>query len=106
MTRIDTIPVLSSAVAGIGHDSETNTLAVMMPNGRIYHYEGVTASEHDALMSAESIGKHFGQHIRGKYTSRRMTAQCPSCKSEGWAGDTCGDCGTAQYSVVTSGAKK
>jgi hypothetical protein len=61
MTRT---PVSSSNVASVGHDPETNTLQVEYRNGRVYDYAGVSAEEHDQLISAESIGRHLHERIR------------------------------------------
>lgn len=71
-------PVKSSQIASIGYDAATQTLAVEFWNkdgaphggdvpGAVYHYEGVPAEAHAALIAAESVGKHFGAHIRGKF---------------------------------------
>lgn len=99
--RIDMTPVLSSAVAAVGYDAATKTMAVQMHGrGQTYHYGEVAPEEHEELMRAESVGRHLGLFIRGKKTVKRMTAQCPECKSEGWAGETCGDCGTAKHGEV------
>ena len=62
MTRI---PVASSSISEVGHDSTTNTLEVKFANGGIYRYDGVTADHYDALLKAPSLGRHFQQHIRG-----------------------------------------
>lgn len=60
------VPVTSNQVKAIGYDPETQTLAVTFTRGTgaVYHYPGVTPEQHDAFMQAESIGKHFGQHIK------------------------------------------
>lgn len=59
-------PVQSSQVKAVGHDPATNTLAVQFMHGagHIYHYPNVTAEAHKAFVESESIGKHFGQHIK------------------------------------------
>lgn len=60
--------VKSSQIAAIGHDPATNTLAIRFNGGqKLYHYEGFTAEDFAKFKSAESIGKHFGAHIRGKF---------------------------------------
>lgn len=58
--------VKSSQVKSIGHDPATNTLAVQFTRGAgaIYHYPNVTAKQFDEFKSAESIGTHFGKHIK------------------------------------------
>lgn len=63
---INLTPVKSSQVKAIGHDPATNTLAVQFAHGagHLYHYPNVTADMHKAFVESESIGKHFGQHIK------------------------------------------
>lgn len=63
---IELKPVDSSQVAAIGHCPLTNTLAVTFTRGTgaVYHYPNVTAEQHAAFIDAESIGTHFGQHIK------------------------------------------
>lgn len=62
MTRA---PVASSSIKSVGHDGET--LEVEFHSGKVYRYAGVSRAAHDALLGAPSIGKHFGQHVRGKF---------------------------------------
>lgn len=62
--------VESSAIASIGHDGDT--LEVEMKTGNVYRYSGVTREHYDALLGADSVGKHFGQHIRGKFDHTRV----------------------------------
>ena len=58
-------PVESSQVQAVGYDPLTNTLAVKFKRGdAAYHYPGVTPEQHQAFLKAESIGRHFDQHIR------------------------------------------
>jgi KTSC domain len=40
--------------------------------GQVYQYEGVPAAEYEALMKAESIGKHFSANIRTAYTGKKI----------------------------------
>lgn len=39
-------PVKSSAIASIGHDPASNTMAVQFHNGGLHHYPGVTVASH------------------------------------------------------------
>ena len=63
-------PVKSSQIAAIGHHPETNTLIVQFPArkdgsaGSVYHYENFDAAAFEAFKNAESIGSHFGKHIK------------------------------------------
>lgn len=67
--HISLSPVESSQIHSIGHDPETNTLAIQFKSksgpGSIYHYPNITQAQFEALRSAESVGKHFGAHIKG-----------------------------------------
>jgi hypothetical protein len=69
---IKMIPVISSQIEAIGHDPETNTLAIQFPSkdstkpGNLYHYENFTAEHFEAFINAESIGSHFIKQIKPK----------------------------------------
>jgi hypothetical protein len=61
-------PVKSSQIAAIGYDAENKTLAIRFNGGKkLYHYAGVSQEVFDKFSAAESVGKHFGAHIRGKF---------------------------------------
>lgn len=70
MTKtIDMQTVESKQIHAIGHDAESNTLAIRFKNWKgevtsLYHYENFTAEEFQAFKSAESIGRHFGAFIK------------------------------------------
>ena len=68
LKAIDLQPVESSQIAAIGHCAETNTLAIQFKKkdgpGSVYHYANFTADDFAAFKGAESIGSHFGQHIK------------------------------------------
>ena len=57
----------SSTIAAIGYDRDNHLLAVQFKSGGTYHYLGVPPGAHTALVAAESVGKHFHAHIKGKY---------------------------------------
>ena len=71
MTKtIDMQTVDSSQIHSIGHDATTNTLAIRFRDRTdlgptsLYHYSNFTADDFDAFKNAESIGSHFGKHIK------------------------------------------
>lgn len=68
-------PVKSSQIVSIGHDPATKTLEIEFPRQSVYQYAGVSTEQAKALMDAESIGKHFGAHIKGKFEYQRMPAE-------------------------------
>lgn len=87
--RIELFDVQSSQIHSIGHDAESSTLAIrffrgygreQMP-GALYHYQNFKAEEFEAFRSAESLGKHFGQHIKpfaDKYPYEKIVEDEPS----------------------------
>lgn len=65
-------PVKSSHIKEIGHDPVTNTLHMRFTDGGLYHFAGVSAEKHAALMAADSIGSHFAKHIKGKHEHTKI----------------------------------
>lgn len=61
-------PVESSQIHAIGHNPETNTLAIHFKSksgpGSIYHYRNFTVGMFEQFKSAESKGSHFGKFIK------------------------------------------
>lgn len=64
--------VKSSNIAEIGHDADSQTLAVKFSNGTTYHYSGVSAKDFAHLREAKSIGAHFSSAIRAKFKGMRQ----------------------------------
>lgn len=65
-------PVNSSSISHIGYDPKSKQLTVRFHNGSDYTYSGVSAEEHQALLNANSIGKHFSANIRTKYKGIKL----------------------------------
>lgn len=42
-------------------------LVIDFKSGGTYVFEGVPRKDYESLIAAESVGKHFHQHIRGKF---------------------------------------
>jgi hypothetical protein len=78
MPHFELLPVIpmqaveSSQIHSIGHDAETNTLAIRFFRGydrdqrpgSLYHYRNFDQAAFEAFRDAESKGKHFGKHIK------------------------------------------
>ncbi len=72
MPTIELHDVESSQIHSIGHDAETNTLAIRFFRGygrdqvpgSLYHYANFTAEDFEAFENAESLGRHFGKNIK------------------------------------------
>jgi len=72
--QIDTTPITldsvdSSQIAAIGHNPETDTLAIRFRSkdggeGSLYHYANVTTDDFSAFKNAVSVGSHFYKHIK------------------------------------------
>ena len=67
--------VKSSQIKEIGHDPATSTLAVRFNTGALYHYSGVDTEKFTAFHTAESIGSHFGKHIKGVHDYKRINEE-------------------------------
>jgi hypothetical protein len=65
-------PVVSSSLAAIGYNATARLLEVQFRNGRVYEYLQVDAQAHHALVTAESIGTYFNQHVREHHEFRRI----------------------------------
>lgn len=58
----------SSQISAWGYHAPSRTLALKFAsNGKVYHYADVPSDVAEGFAKAESIGKHFGAHVRGKY---------------------------------------
>ncbi|HYO76516.1 MAG TPA: KTSC domain-containing protein [Thermoanaerobaculia bacterium] len=57
----------SSVVASIGYDEQRALLEIEFLTGKVYAYRDVPPAAHDALLAAESIGRHFNLEIRDRY---------------------------------------
>lgn len=92
------LPVESSSLSAIGYNVEKEILAVRFTSGAIFHYGGVSLNAYTALLEAQSLGSYFAKHVKSKYRAEKMTGDCPKCGDRhGWIGETCGDCGCADY---------
>lgn len=60
-------PVDSSMMSAAGYDPETRELRVAFKCVRIYTYTGVSQEEFNALMAADSKGRHMQSHVIGRY---------------------------------------
>lgn len=70
---IERTPVISSNIASVGYDQESETLEVeFVGSGRVYRYFGVPVEIKDDLVDAPSIGSYFYHHIRDVYEYQPM----------------------------------
>jgi hypothetical protein len=65
--------VSSTSLASVGYDPSQKILEIEFNNGRVYLYQNVPEEIYEQLMSAESHGSYFNQHIRdGGYAYRQI----------------------------------
>lgn len=89
----------SSTLCAMGYDSTRQILALQFVNKKaIRHYAGVPPGVATAMYCATSKGTFFNREIKGQYQVEPMTGDCPKCGDHGWIGETCADCGCAEYS--------
>lgn len=60
--------VQSSNVESIAHEGDV--LEVKFRTGKVYRYEGVSASTHRAIITAKSVGKALHEHVVSKNKGR------------------------------------
>lgn len=66
MPSISMSDVKSSQIKQVGYDPATKTLAMTFNHGAgaHYHYQDVSEEDYQKLMKSDSLGSHFGKHIR------------------------------------------
>lgn len=69
------VPVVSSNVAEVGYDLETETLEVAFIKGGIYQYLGVPLSVYRGLLDAPSVGRYLNINIKkADYLVRKVAS--------------------------------
>lgn len=64
--------VASTTLATVAYDDTQNLLQLEFRSRAVYHYFGVPAAVHEALLGAPSKGRYFHQAIRGRYPYVRV----------------------------------
>lgn len=64
--------VVSSNVASVGYDVESETLEVEFRSGDVYQYSGVPESEYNGLMASGSVGAYLNARIKNAYSYTRV----------------------------------
>lgn len=62
--------VKSSAIASLGYDAGTRTMAVTFKGGKRYEYDDVPPEVFEHAKGAESVGKYVSAHVVGKFKHR------------------------------------
>ena len=70
--RVTRVPVTSRSLASISFVKSSRILEVEFRSGAIYRYREVPESTYSELLRAESKGRYFACHIRGKHQFERV----------------------------------
>ena len=70
---LDRTPVVSSAIAAVGYDPETQTLEIEFTSGGVYQYQGVPSEVYEQFMNGGSFGTFYQQHIKGQYPEQKVS---------------------------------
>ncbi len=66
-------PVVSSNVDSVGYDPATGSMEIRFRNGGHYRSAGkIPAHLHAGLMAAESKGKFWHAHLKGKFEFEKV----------------------------------
>ncbi len=69
--------VHSTNLISFGYNRILRVLEIEFRSGGIYRYRDVTNEVFEALVNAESKGRYFSQHIRGRYEYHRTKESRP-----------------------------
>ena len=75
-------PIESTSLAAVAYDAPRKLLQIEFYNRVIYHYFGVPAPVHQALLRAPSKGRYFNHAIRGKFPYAMGPHPQPSTKPD------------------------
>jgi hypothetical protein len=71
-SAMNRITVESRTVAAAGYDDPSSTMELEFVEGGVYRYFVVPRSVFDALLTADSIGRFFHEHVHGVYPFERI----------------------------------
>lgn len=64
--------VVSSNLASVGYDAESQVLEIEFLKGGIYQYSGVWEDVFNSLMAASSKGTFFAENIKHKFPFHKV----------------------------------
>lgn len=62
----------SDMISECAYDEEAKEMHITFAKGGTYKYSDVPKEKFDALINAESMGKHFHTHIKGKHDHEKI----------------------------------
>ena len=70
MSEMKRQTVVSSNIAEVGHRADT--LFIKFNSGGVYSYQHVALHYYNLLLSSESVGKAFHQHIKNHFVHKKL----------------------------------
>jgi KTSC domain len=64
--------VISKNINTIHYDPKSKVLEVSFNDGTKYNYQNVPEASYKSFENAKSHGKHFIDHIKGKYITKKQ----------------------------------
>lgn len=77
------VPVQSTNIDSIGYDRDSRELRVRFKNGATHDYVGVEPDKHSGLMSADSHGGYFNEHIKPHHAQKKAGGFVDTPEPEG-----------------------
>jgi hypothetical protein len=68
----------STVLHSAAYDDETQELTIRLKSNRTYVYRDVEPYVYDSLVSADSAGRYYNQHIKDHYPYAEIVAMIPS----------------------------
>ncbi len=69
---MERIAVISTNIASVGYDADSQSLEIEFNHGGIYSYAGVPESVYEGMMSTDSKGKYFHANINKVYPYSKL----------------------------------
>jgi len=69
---MDWQPLDSKMLAAVAYVPETATLYLRFRSGEIYSYFDFPEAQYQEFLRAESLGRYFRSHIRGRFRYQRL----------------------------------
>jgi hypothetical protein len=69
---VNWISVISTVFASAAYNEDKRQLYLKFHSGRVYRYFEFPPYQYDEFLAAESQGRYFGAHIRGKFRDEKV----------------------------------
>lgn len=66
------VAVQSSNIQAVGYTPQRLVMHVQFTDGGIYSHAGVSAAEHAAFIASPSLGCHYHQHFKHRFSVKKV----------------------------------